>query len=94
MVLTEGVRSAVARLRLAAADVAARGAQSQPIIGSALLAHLAAGRRDDVGGVGAEAVIWSMRKIHGGQRTPCENRAGGCAWRSSDPTRSSPSSAA
>jgi len=46
MVLSACVGSGVARLRLAAADVPAGRAGPEPIVGAALLAAVAARRRD------------------------------------------------
>jgi hypothetical protein len=55
MVLAEGVRSAVAGLRFAAPNVAALGAEPEVEGAPALLAPIAAWRRDQVRGVGAGA---------------------------------------
>ena len=53
---TERVGTPVARLRLAAADVAARGAEAQSVVRAAFLAPIAARRGDRQRCVIAEAV--------------------------------------
>ena len=62
---TEGVRAAVTCLGLAAADVAAGGAQTEPVVRAALLAAVATGRGDRLRHVLAAAFDRGACELHG-----------------------------